>query len=187
MNGARVLPLLAVALLAGCSSSAADKAGGSRATTVLTVADSNGIDQSDTTAIQHFARQVAKRSGGSLRIHITYQAAGSSTPYIEERVIRSVQAGRYDLGWIGARAWDEVGVNSLRALQAPFLITSTRLLDRVATSPVAREMLASLSSRHVVGLALVPDFLRHPIGITRKLTSPTDFAGARIRIQPSQV
>jgi TRAP-type C4-dicarboxylate transport system substrate-binding protein len=185
MNGARVLPLVAAALLAGCSSSAGDKAGGSHAPTVLTVADSDSIDQPDTAAIQHFATQVAKRSGGSLRIHIAYQAAGSATPYVEERVIRSVQAGRYDLGWIGARAWDEVGNNSFRALQAPFLITSTRLLDRVATSPVAREMLASLSGRHVVGLALVPDFLRHPSGITRRLASPTDFAGARIRIQPS--
>jgi TRAP-type C4-dicarboxylate transport system substrate-binding protein len=187
MKGARVLALLAAALLAGCSSRAADKAGGSSAPTVLTVADSNSVDQPDTGALRHFAARVAKLSGGSLRIHIVYRAAGAATPYVEERVLRSVQAGRFDLGWIGARAWDEVGVKSFRALQAPFLITSTRLLDRVALSPVAGEMLASLSSRHVVGLALVPDFLRHPVGITRELSSLADFAGARIRIQPSRV
>jgi Bacterial extracellular solute-binding protein, family 7 len=48
-------------------------------------------------------------------------------------------------------------------------------------------MLASLSGQHVVGLALVPDFFRHPVGLMHKLTSPADFAGARIRIQPSRV
>src|SRR4051794_6916300 len=125
MSHLRALVLFAAAVaLAGCSSGAADKAGGSGAARVLSIGDSNSSDQSDTAAIQHFAAQVDKRSGGSLRIHITYGAAGSATPYVEERVIRAVQSGRFDLGWTGARAWDEVGVKSFRALQAPFLITS---------------------------------------------------------------
>jgi TRAP-type C4-dicarboxylate transport system substrate-binding protein len=183
----RVLALLMTAVVAGCASGAANKAGGSQAPTVLTVDDSDNSDQPDTPAIRHFAATVSRLSGGSLRIRIVFQGEGASTPYVEERVIRSVRAGRFDLGWIGARAWDEVGVKSFRALQAPFLITSSRLLNRVAKSPLPAEMLASLSTQHVVGLALVPDFLRHPIGITHNLTSLSDFAGARIRIQPSQV
>ena len=189
MSRVQALVVLASAavLLAGCSSGAANKAGGSHTPRVLTVGDSNSSDQADTAAIQHFAAQVDKLSHGSLRIRIVYGAGGFATPRGEERVIRAVQAGRFDLGWVGARAWDEFGVNGLRALQAPFLITSTHLLDRVATSPLAAEMLDSLSSQGVLGLALVPDFLRHPVGLTHKLTSPADFAGARIRIQPSRV
>jgi TRAP-type C4-dicarboxylate transport system substrate-binding protein len=182
-----VVVLAAAAALAGCSAGAADKAGGPQAPTVLTVGDSDSSDQPDTAALRHFAAQVDKLSHGSLRIHIAFQAAGAETPYVEERVIRAVQAGRFDLGWVGARAWDEVGIKSFTALQAPFLITSKRLLDRVASSGIATEMLASLSGRRVVGLALVPDYLRHPIGITHKLAAPADFAGARIRIQPSRV
>ena len=172
--------------LAGCSSHAANKAGGSEPPTVLNVADSDSSDQPDTDAIRHFQGQVDRLSHGKLRIHIAFEAAGSSTPFVEERVIRAVQSGSFDLGFAGARAWDEVGVKSFRALQAPFLITSTRLIDRVAQSPVAAEMLASLSSRKLVGLALVPDYLRHPVGLTHALRSPADFAGARIRIQPSR-
>jgi TRAP-type C4-dicarboxylate transport system substrate-binding protein len=177
----------AAAALAGCGSGAADKAGGSPTPAVLTVAVSDNSDQPDAYPIEQFAKEVARRSRGSLRIHVIYQAAGAETPYVEERVIRAVEAGRFDLGFVGARAWDEVGVKSFRALQAPFLITGTHLLDRVVTSPLADEMLAALASRRLVGLALVPDDLRHPIGLTRELTSPADFAGARIRIQPSRV
>ena len=175
------------ALLAGCGSGAADKAGGSSTPVVLRLADSNNSDQPDTGALEYFAAQVAKRSGGSLRLRITYLAAGSATPDVEERTIAAVRAGRFDLGWIGARAWDEVGVMSFRALQAPFLITSKRLLDRVVTSPLAGQMLASLARQNVVGVALVPDYLRHPVGMGRRLVSPADFHGARIRIQPSRV
>src|SRR3954451_7064977 len=102
--------VLAAGLLAGCGSGAANKAGGSSTPVVLRLADSNNSDQPDTGALEYFAAQVAKRSGGSLRVRITYRAAGSATPYVEERTIGAVQAGRFDLGWIGARAWDEVGV-----------------------------------------------------------------------------
>lgn len=188
MFAARALALLvAVSVVAGCGAGAADKAGGSHAPTVLTVADSDSSDQVSTPALEHFAQQVDSLSHGSLHIHIVFQAAGAATPDVEERVIRAVQSDRFDLGWIGARAWDEVGVKSLRALQAPFLVTSTRLLDRVATSPIGTEMLSGLSRAHVVGLALVPDLLRHPIGLTRAFVSPSDFGGARIRINPSRV
>jgi TRAP-type C4-dicarboxylate transport system substrate-binding protein len=178
---------LAVGLLAGCGSGAADKAGGSATPLVLRLADSNNSDQPDTGALEYFAAQVAKRSGGSLRIRITYTAAGSATPYVEQRTIALVRAGHFDLGWVGARAWDEVGVKSFRALQAPFLITSKRLLDRVVTSPLAGEMLESLEAKNVVGVALVPDYLRHPVGMGRPLVSPADFQRARVRIQPSRV
>lgn len=179
--------LVAVSLLAGCGSGAANKAGGSNAPLVLRLGDSNNSDQPDTDTIEHFAAQVRERSGGAVRVKITYLAAGSATPYVESRTIDAVRHGRYDLGWVGARAWDLNGVTSFRALQAPFLITSMRLLNRVVTSSLAREMLDSLSVRDVDGLALVPDFLRHPVGMGRAFVTPKDFVGARIRIQPSRV
>lgn len=180
--------LIAVGLLAGCGSGAANKAGGSSAPHVLRLANSNNSDQPDTDTIEHFAAQVRKRSGGSLRIRITYLAAGTSSPYVETRTIEAVKRGRFDLGWIGARAWDMNGVTSFEALQAPFLITSMRLLNRVVASTLATEMLGSLTTHGgVVGLALVPDFLRHPVGMGRAFVKPADFVGARIRIQPSRV
>jgi TRAP-type C4-dicarboxylate transport system substrate-binding protein len=98
-----------------------------------------------------------------------------------------VQAGTFDLGWVGSRAWDEFGVTSFEALQAPFLITSYPLLDRVVTSGIADKMLDGLRSQHVIGLSLVPDQLRQPIGLEHPLVSLSDYSGARVRIQPSRV
>ena len=97
-----------------------------------------------------------------------------------------VRDGKFDLGWIGARAWDSLGVTSLQALQAPFLVTNHGLLGQVATGPLGERMLAGLEAKDYVGLALVPDRLRYFTGVRHALASPADFAGARVRVFPSR-
>ena len=178
--------VLTTLLLAGCGSGAADKAGGPAAPVVLTLADSDNNDQPSTAAVRHFAARVEQLSGGSLRVRVTFDAAGMDTPRVEQRTIGMVKGGRFDLGVVGARAWDELGFTSFRALQAPFLITSTRLLNHVLESPIAAEMLASLKEQDVVGLALVPDHLRRPVGFGHAFVSLSDFAQGRIRFLPSK-
>ena len=182
---------VAASLLTACrggSGSAPDKAGGSTGPVVLRLGSTDFADQSESPAIRYFADQVAKVSNGQLRIRIVYDAGGDRTAAGEENVIRKVESGKLDLGWIAARAWDEVGVKSFTALQAPFLITSYSLLGRVTSSPLATRMLDGLSARNDVGLALVPMELRHPSGgLKHRLVAVRDFRGARIRDIPSRV
>jgi TRAP-type C4-dicarboxylate transport system substrate-binding protein len=195
MRSAYAAGLLVTALAsvaaAGCSSGhgsgAADKAGGSNAPTVLRLADSDTIDQPDAPAVRYFAAQVARLSHGALRVQITFDAAGDNIARVEARTARMVQAGKFDLGLIATRAWDELGVKAFEALQAPFLITNIALLDRVVTGQIGERMIDGLRSTGFVGLALIPDQLRHPIGFAHPLASLNDFAGARVRIPPSGV
>jgi len=175
------------ALAAGCGGvdeHGADKAGGATGPVVLSLAAAYGSDQPDAQYVTYFANQVAKLSGGRMRIRATFDASAVD---VEERIARRVEAGDYDLGWIGARAWDELGVTSFQALQAPFLVSNYPLLERIVTGPLGLQMLAGLESRGMVGLALVPGLLRHPVGLTRPLVTLSDFAGARIRVIPSKV
>ena len=178
-------------LSVGCSarhrSNVVDKAGESGGgPLVLRLGVSDGPGLAESPLARYFATQVSQLSRGKLRIRTTFLAAGSSTPDVEARTIELVRAGRYDLGWVAARAWDELGVTSFQALQAPFLITNYPLLDKVLTSRLATEMLVGLKGEDVVGLALIPGLLRHPIGIKRPLASLSDFAGARVRDLPSR-
>ena len=186
---AAVLAVL-VPAVAGCGGAsrpgAADKAGGSTAPVVLRAAVAFDPNQPDARDVEYFAAQVAKLSSGRLRVKLVFDVGGLSDPNAEARAAGLVRNGTYDLGWIGARAWDELGVKSFQALQAPFLITSYPLLEKVVTSPLAGEMLAGLRSRQMVGLALVPGLLRHPAGLRRPLMSLSDFAGARFRDIPSR-
>jgi TRAP-type C4-dicarboxylate transport system substrate-binding protein len=183
--------VLVIFAAAGCGSSAsqstADKSGGSGAPVVLRLADPYDSTITDAAALQWIVKRVDSISHGKLRIRIVYNAAGDKIAGVEAQVARMVEKGQFDLGWIGTRAWDELGVKSFQALQAPFLVTDYALLDRILTGPLAGQMLAGLQRRNVVGLVLVPDLMRHPIGVRRPFVSLADFKGARIRDIPSRL
>jgi hypothetical protein len=89
------------------------------------------------------------------------------------------------MGLIPARAWDRLGVTSLQALQAPFLVDNEALVDAVVMSDLARDMLAGLDEAGVVGIALLPEGLRYPVGFDGPMITLGDFAGANVRVPPS--
>src|SRR6266542_4467561 len=182
---------LAGAVFTGCATShrvrGADKAGGSDAPLVLRLGDVDAEDDLSTTSVlEDFADRVAKLSGGTLRVRVIYGAAGHERPDVEAQVARKVRDGSFDLGWIGAAAWDELGVTSFQALHAPFLVTDDALLDKVATGPLAGNMLSGLREAGVQGLAVVPESLRNPVGLRRPLVSLGSFREARLVVTPSR-
>ena len=184
-------PVLVAVLLsvlsAGCSlDGGGDKAGGSSAPTVLRLGAAEDAEQPDTQRARYFASRVSELSNGSLRVQIVYDAGGEENADYETRLASMVREGEFELGWIGARAWDRSGIRSFQALQAPFLVDNHALLGRMATGPLASRMLAGLDRHGFVGLALVPDRMRYPIAARHALASPDDFAGARVRVPPSR-
>jgi TRAP-type C4-dicarboxylate transport system substrate-binding protein len=185
-------PVLASAVLAafaaGCSVSGnddADKAGGSDAPVVLRLAVADDADQPDAPYARYFARQVSSLSDGSVRVRVVWDAAGQDSPGYELGIARLVQNGDFELGWMGSRAWDRMGIKSFQALQAPFLVTDHELLGRIATGRLAARMLGGLDGHGFVGLALVPERLRYVFGAKKPLASPDAFAGTRVQVRPS--
>lgn len=184
--------LITVAALAsaGCAatrdSSGADKAGGTRTTTVLRLATVFGSDDLENVSLlRWFAARVAALSHGRLEVRLVFNV-GWPKADAEQQVIRSVRNGPNQLGWIGSGGWDELGVRSFQALQDPFLMTDNALADAVANGPVGRMMLAGARNAGVVGLALVPGPLQHPATKAKPLRSSRDFAGVRFQVERSR-
>ena len=184
----RAIAVLALALVlllvAGCSSSSSNKAGGKQARkpVVLTLADY----ESDAGELDRFTSAVARLSHGAIHIDVKTGWRLGQVRY-ENGLIGDVRSGKADLGVVGSRAWDSVGVTSLRALVAPLLIDSYALQDRILRSPLMREMLKGLRPLGLVGVGVLPGPLRKPLGITRPLLGPSDYAGLRIGVQQSRV
>lgn len=176
--------VLAVALLAGCADSGANKAGGhgARKTVVLTLANFFP----DAQEVGGFATNVARLSHGSLVIKVE---SGWRTGQVafEDGLIQDVRGGNADLGVAGSRAWDSLGVRSFRALDAPLLIDSYALEDAVLGSGTAERMLSGLGALGLTGVGVLPGPLRYPVGITRPLRGPSDYAGLLIGVQQSLV
>lgn len=181
--------LAALVAASGCGSGrhgSADKAGGSTAPVVLRAAVAFGADQPDAPLVERFAAQVAKLSGGRLRVKLVFDVGGEADTNVEARIAELVRTGSYELGWIGARAWDELGVKSFQALPAPFLIDNYAIFERFAKGLLAGQMLVGLRGRHLVGVALIPGLLRHPVGLGRPFLALADYRGARFRDIPSR-
>ena len=85
------------------------------------------------------------------------------------------------MGLVAARAWDTEGVTTLRALNAPFLVTSDAAVTEVVTSDIANDLMTGLANVGVTGLALLPDDMRHLFVFGEKPESLADFGGSVIR------
>jgi TRAP-type C4-dicarboxylate transport system substrate-binding protein len=191
VNGIRGVAAIALmALVAGAGCNGGDKAGGSGGVVTLRLASDDLPDTAASQQIKEFARQVRRVSDGRLRIHVGWQANGNDPKHrraFDQQTARKVIHGTYELALVPSRAWDVFGVTSLRAIQAPFLVNSDALLDKVTSDPVAGKMLSGLDHVGVVGLALWPEALRHPVGFGHPLLSASDFKGKGIRAIRSEL
>jgi TRAP-type C4-dicarboxylate transport system substrate-binding protein len=136
--------------------------------------------------VNEFVRSVEEISGGSIEVEVAWEAV-PWTPESEGTLATMVSDGEIDLALVPTRGgWDGLGVTSLRALQAPFLVDSLELLNAIVGSEIADEMFASLEAFGIEGLALWPDALRHPFAFDRPLLSAADFEGAQVTYPTSE-
>jgi TRAP-type transport system periplasmic protein len=152
-----------------------DKAGGTSQPHVLRLANTNG-DLDFTPAVADFVDRVEELSGGNLRVE-TADEWGDFASDAEQQVVRDVAAGEVDLGWVGTRVFDTLDVKSFQALTAPMLIDSYALERAVIDSGITDRMMRALDELGVVGLGVLPDGLRRPIGVTEPLLGPADWRG----------
>ena len=163
-----------------------DKAGADLAPVILRLGTEDDTGRPGAEQIQRFAQEVLERSGGSIVIEPVWDANGTIDADWDQVVARMVVAGdELEMGMIPTRAWDTEGVQSMRALQTPFLVTSNALAAEIATSDLAPEMLAGLSAVGVTGLALVPEAIRYLFAFGEPPMTIDDYQGMYVRAPTS--
>lgn len=172
-----VLTMAAMTVAGGCTSVGAsrDKAGGPGDPVVLRMGSATG-DLRLHPSVDYFVHRVGELSSGDIRIEVIGEW-GEFAPDAEQLVVRSVAAGEIDLGWVGSRVFDTLGVHSFQALTAPMLIDTYGLENAVIESGITEQMMQALDDVGVVGLGVLPDGLRKPIGVASPILTPADWAG----------
>jgi TRAP-type C4-dicarboxylate transport system substrate-binding protein len=127
-------------------------------------------------AVAYFARRIDELSRGTVHVAVVNLADDGQADF-EQRMVRDIAADRADLGWVGTRVFDTIGVTSFQALTAPMLIDNYPLEKAVIASDIPRRMLTALDGLHVTGLAILADGLRKPIGSDHPLLGPADWRG----------
>jgi TRAP-type C4-dicarboxylate transport system substrate-binding protein len=177
---------ISLAAAACTSGPATDAAGEAAAPTNLRLATEDDPGRPAAHHIFEFAEQVQALSGGELIIEPVWDANGDEADDWDQVVARKVVRAEMEMGMVPARAWDTEGVASLRALHAPFLVTSEQAMADIATGELAGEMLAGLDTVGVTGLALVPEALRHLVLFQDATLSAATLAGKAVRAPRSE-
>src|SRR4051794_33113933 len=133
-------------VLVACGGSG-DKAGGSASASSLDVTLQSATQPPQQVVLWMAA--VRRASNGRLRIEPSDRYR-TGDDHAEERLLGDLKAGKDQLGWVGVRALDRVGVKSLQPLVAPFLIDSYPMLGRVFASGVVAKMTADANVPGVV-------------------------------------
>jgi TRAP-type C4-dicarboxylate transport system substrate-binding protein len=126
--------------------------------------------------IVEYLDEVERRAAGTLRIDFV---GGRHVGEADQEVglIGDVQAGEVDMAWVGARAFDYLGVTSFQALLAPFLVDSYDLQDAVFAAGIPARMLGGLDATGLTGIGVLPGPLRQMLGVDHPFTTPADFVG----------
>jgi len=171
--------LLTLSAVTACGSPPVANKTGDR-TAVLTLGTIDVLDPNgQSPAATAFVEALSDLSGGRLKVRTTTEFE-SGQPNAESDLVKAIGSGRFDLGIPSARAFAAAGLPGLQALEAPFVITSRAAESAIATGPVGRDLLATLDSSDVAGLALAPGPLRRPFA-KQPLLSPADWQGTTFR------
>jgi TRAP-type C4-dicarboxylate transport system substrate-binding protein len=154
-----------------------DKAGAVQAAPTVLRLESPGEDPDAV----FFAQDATALSHGTLKVVLDSTTYPSVLPANEARLVAAMRDGRAAFSYEPAHDWAAVGVAGFVALDAPFLITTAEASERLAHSPVAGRLLASLKPLGMVGIGLIPNEPRHILS-SRPLFTAAAFHGLRVRI-----
>lgn len=160
---------------------AARKAGAESGSLTLTIADSQPVGRPTNIAAEHFADEVERLSQGAIVVKVVANASELG-PTFDEPVIAAVEAGRFDLATIPARAWSGPGTEPLAALGAPFEIVSLAHMSAVAVNDsLVSSLFTDLDQIGVHGLALWPESLRLLFSFADPIVTPDQLPGVTLR------
>lgn len=127
-------------------------------------------------AADDLVRLAADLSGGTITIVPTFGMSDAA---------EVVARGDADLGILASREWSPLGVTSLDALEAPFLIDDDALAVAISTTDIATRSMAGLDAIGVTGLAMWPEDLRHLFAVDasdKVFRTPEDVKDALILV-----
>lgn len=178
-RGAAVTALVALCASAtACADPGVTRAGVAQPQTVLRlgVAEPAGAMPDEIAQIM----TAAAAETGLFQIELWRQP--DENPQWNQELAHRVMDGELDLAVVAASAWDALDASSLSAMFLPFAVTSDELLDAVAQSDIADDMLAALDPVGVTGLGLVPAGFRHLFSPADQVIAPEDVSGTTVRV-----
>jgi tripartite ATP-independent transporter DctP family solute receptor len=166
---------LALALAAGFSSMAA-------AQTTMRISISIPQNSHQGVAIDTFAKEVEKRTGGRYKIQPFYSGALGA----EREATEAVQLGTQELTFTSTGPVPNF-VPEVKILDVPFLFRDDGHARAVLDGPIGQELLQKFDARGIKALAWGENGFRHMTNSKRAVNGPEDLKGLKMRTMENPV
>ncbi|MBW9080616.1 TRAP transporter substrate-binding protein [Rhizobium pusense] len=147
-----------------------------RAATTLTLGHGAAPGNPRTLAASKFAELVAEKTDGRVRINV----AGAETLGSDSAMLTSLRTGALDFTANSQGATSAV-VPELAALGLPFLFKDTDAASRVLSGSVGEDLNKRFEAVGIVPLGWWDNGVRHLTNSKRKVVTPSDVKGMKIR------
>jgi len=131
-------------------------------------------------AMRRFAEEVAKATGGSVKVDVFGNAALGS----EEKMLIATQAGTIDF-YMGALSPIAARKKELQIFDFPFLFATDKEAAAVLDGAVGRHLLDSLGDMNIQGLVWAGGAFRNLSNSKRPVNSLADMKGLKVRVMQS--
>jgi tripartite ATP-independent transporter DctP family solute receptor len=167
--------------LAACGSSSSDKAASAGEPTArLTLSIPDPIDSSVGVTAKHFATEVAKDSGNSIKV--TVVPNGTSFGGDQKAAITRVTQGSLD-GTIWSTSVYAGSIKQMNALSLPYLFKDTDQVAAYLAGKPGKDLAGLLESQAKTHeLAFLTRTPREITNSQRAITSPSDLKGLKLRV-----
>jgi C4-dicarboxylate-binding protein DctP len=133
-------------------------------------------------AAQYFSEEVARASGGEVRIDVY----PNSMLYKDGEELEALQLGTVDIIAPSLSKLASIGLNGFAVFDLPFLFSDYDSLHEITDGPIGRKMLKQLDHAGLAGKAFWDNGFKN-MSATRPLLEVKDFDRLRMRIQPSKI
>jgi len=133
-------------------------------------------------AVNFFAEQVAKNSGGKMKIRAIAAAALGPDTQMQQALVGGAQEMM-----VGSTA-TLVGITKEMALwDTPFLFNTAKEADTILDGPIGQKVLDKLQEKGLVGLVYWENGFRNLTNSKRPITKLEDLDGVKLRVMQNEV
>lgn len=152
---------------------------------VLSAGELNSLDSIMGQMLSKYSELVYEKSGG--RIYIEVYASGQLGD--ERSQMQAVQMGALDIFRANTVFVGDFGAKKLNLFALPYLFESRDQLWKVLDSPIGKELMDDMvdSDIGMRGLCYLEEGARHFFVTNKKVTSPDDLAGLKLRVSETSI
>ncbi|HQQ54920.1 MAG TPA: DctP family TRAP transporter solute-binding subunit, partial [Ottowia sp.] len=155
---------------------------GAQAQTTMKISISVAQNSHQGIAIDTFAKEVEKRTGGRYKIQTFYSGALGG----ERESIEAVQLGTQELAFSSTGPVPNF-VPEVKILDVPFLFRDKAHARAVLDGPIGQDMLAKFEPKGFKALAWAENGFRHMTNSKRDVKTPEDLKGLKMRTMENPV